>query len=81
MTSRQILDTVENTLERHQPVDYRIEMSRDGVRNDGQWWYVVVHPTKPDVRASEYTHALEQVENEIARDHGVNVLLVPTIAE
>ena len=81
MSAAQLLDAVEDALQRNQPEDYRIEMSREGVRNDGDWWYVVVHPTKPDVRASEYTRRLEQVENEIARSHGVDVLLVPTVTD
>lgn len=55
----------------------------DGVRQDGDWWYVPVLATRNghDV-AREFTVQLyANIEDEFEEQHGVSLLLVPVVAE
>jgi hypothetical protein len=81
MAANQLLDILEQKIAAHKPSGYDIVLHRDDYRHDGRWWYFVVHPTKENVRASEYSRNLETIENEIKNEQGVDVLLVPTIED
>lgn len=79
MSETELLDIIEGRINRHQPSDYRLDVSRLGVRRDGDWWYVVVTPDKADVRSRDYNAIMSQVEEEIEQENHVKVLLVPTL--
>ena len=78
MSEKEVLDTVEEYVNRHQPSTYRLDVSRVGVRHDGDWWYVVVAPSQEDIRAREYSDIMEQIEDQLKAQRGLKVLLVPT---
>lgn len=55
--------------------DYRVE---------DEWLYVVVAPSKPGIRASDYAQVMVDVEQELRETEGGiidNVLLVPAIPD
>lgn len=81
MTQTQILDAVESKIEKYQPSDFRLLVQREGARHEGDWWYVVVTSSDPEARASAYTHAVSQVEDDIEEELGENVLLVPSLVD
>jgi hypothetical protein len=77
----ELLDSIQDKINAHRPTGYNIVLHRDDYRQDGDWWYVVVHPDKPDVRARDYTKILETIEEEIKLEQSINVLLVPTLQD
>ena len=79
MSEKEVLDTVEEYVNRHQPKAFRLNVSRQGVRHDGDWWYVVVAPEPEDIRLRDYRDLMEQVEEEIEAEKQLKVLLVPTL--
>ncbi|MFI5380815.1 MAG: hypothetical protein ACHRHE_16070 [Tepidisphaerales bacterium] len=48
---------------------------------DGDWLYIVVVPSKPGVRASEYASYMSKVERELRAAGDDNVLLVPALED
>ena len=78
MNEDEVLNIVEQYVNRHQPSAYHLDVSRQGVRHDGDWWYIVVKPSQADIRAREYSDIMEQVEDQIKSQRGLRVLLVPT---
>lgn len=79
MTEDDVLDLVEDYFRRHQPRAYRLDVLRHGVRRDGDWWYIAVQPTPPDIAAREYSDIMEQAEDEIRAQADVKVLLLPVL--
>jgi len=78
-TLNETLNIVEAYVNKHQPPDFRLHVSRLGVQHDGDWWYVVVTPEPEDVRARDYRDVMEQVEDEIKTEKQLKVLLVPAL--
>ena len=79
MSETETLNIVEEYVNRHQTSAFRLNVSRQGVRHDGDWWYVVVAPEPEDIRARDYRDLMEQVEEEIEAEKQLKVLLVPTL--
>jgi hypothetical protein len=50
-----------------------------GHRLDGDWLYIVVVPSRPGVRASEYANYMSKIERELRAAGNDNVLLVPAL--
>jgi hypothetical protein len=64
------------------------EGEKDGVhlrvidhKLDDDWLYIVVVPSRPGVRASEYANFMSKVERELRAAGDENVLLVPALAD
>ena len=81
MSENEILDKVAERLDQHQPTGYRVDVLRTGVRKEGDWWYVVVRPSKEDVKAYDYNRILQQAENELEDEDHLKVLLVPVLPD
>ncbi len=79
MGQDKVLDLIESYLERHQSKDYRLNVSRDGVRQDGNWWFVVVQPDHDDMNARDYSVIMSQTEDELEDREHLKVLLVPSL--
>lgn len=79
MGQDKVLDLIESYLERHQPKGYHLNVSRDGVRQDGNWWFVVVQPDRDDVNARDYSVIMSQTEDELEDREHLKVLLVPSL--
>jgi hypothetical protein len=52
-----------------------------GDKLDGDWLYIVVVPSRPGVRASEYANYMSKVERELRATGEENVLLVPALED
>ena len=81
MKENELLDLVTRQVEQHQPHSFHLDVVREGVRRDGNWWYIVVRPDRPDVRLSEYNQVLSVVEDEIEKETDESVLLVPALPD
>ena len=81
MTSNNVLDIVEQTVNDNQSKKFRLRVLRPDIRHEGRWWYVGVAPEKDDIRVYEYDRVLRRVEHIIERKHNINVLLVPAIPD
>ncbi len=58
------------------------EIIKDGVRQDGEWWYVPVIATRggKDVPREVTINIFANIETEIEEQHNVIVLFVPAAA-
>lgn len=79
MKESQVLDAIEHYFERHQPRDYHLHVLRQGVRREGDWWYVAVKPDRQDIRARDYSALMEQAEEELESQAQLKVLLLPVL--
>lgn len=81
MNDNELLNLVEQELNLRQPSAFHLSVMRDMVRRDGNWRYIVVRPDQPDVRLSDYSRVLSDVENAIEDDVDESVLLVPALPD
>lgn len=58
-----------------------IHLKVTGEKLDDEWLYIVVVPSKPGVRASEYANFMSKIERELRAAGDDNVLLVPALDE
>ena len=78
MTREQAIELVQQHLGRHMPADYTIDIVNEAVRQDDDWWYITVKPSKSDVKRYDYYNVLAEVEREIQDENeSNNILLVP----
>jgi hypothetical protein len=56
-------------------------MPTPGNRLDDGWLTVVITPTKPNIRASEYANLMSEIERELRTKGVEEVVLVPALAE
>ena len=56
-----------------------IQLKVTGDKLEDDWLYIVVVPSKPGVRASEYANFMSKIERELRADGHDNVLLVPAL--
>ncbi len=75
----QIVEIVAKYLEPHQPKNYRLHIRLKGMRQDGDYWYVVVQPDKEDIRSYDYYGRLAETENDIEENENLKILLVPVL--
>jgi hypothetical protein len=52
-----------------------------GEKLDDDWLYIVVVPSKPGVRASEYANYMSKIERELRASGDDHVLLVPALQD
>jgi hypothetical protein len=52
-----------------------------GDKLDDDWLYIVVVPSRPGVRASQYANYMSKVERELRAAGDDNVLLVPALED
>ena len=52
-----------------------------GEKFDDDWLYIMVVPSKPGVRASEYANFMSKIERELRAQGDDQVLLVPALAD
>jgi len=79
LTPRQVVSLARKYLEPHQPQNYRLEVAEDGLKKDDDWWYVLVQPSRQDVRSYDYYGRLAEAEIDLKDSEKVNVLLVPVL--
>ena len=58
-----------------------IYLTVTGDKLDGDWLYIVVVPSKPGVRASDYANYMSKVERELRAAGDDNVVLVPALED
>jgi hypothetical protein len=56
-----------------------IALKVSGHKLEDDWLYIVVVPSRPGVRASEYANFMSKVERELRAAGDANVLLVPAL--
>lgn len=74
-----IVNLAKKYLDRHQPTDYRLVIVPDAIQRDDDWYYVVVEPSRNDIRSYDYSARLAEAELELQERENVNVLLVPAL--
>ena len=79
LSAEKLAALVQRYLEPHQASDYRLNVMADGVRQEDDWWYVVVQPDKSDVRAYDYAARLSEAEQDLQDKEHLNVLFVPVM--
>src|SRR5690349_4436320 len=76
LTAAQVVTLARKFLKPHQPKDYTLVVQDDGVKRDGDWWYVLVQPDREDVPSYDYYGRLAEAEISLKDEEKVNVLLV-----
>ncbi len=77
----EIARKVQEALDRHQPRQYRIEVDRNAIMADDDWYHVVVK-SEGDQRDRDFYDALVSAEEDIEnKSDGHTYLLVPVIAD
>ncbi len=79
LTPKQVVSLARKYLEPHQPQGYRLEVTEVGLKRDEDWWYVLVQPSRQDVRSYDYYGRLAEAEIDLKDSEKVNVLLVPVL--
>ncbi len=75
----EIVELVRHYLEPYQPKNYRLEVVPDGVRQDDDWYDVVVQAVPDVARSYEYYGLLTEAEMKVQEEKGKKVLLVPVL--
>ena len=76
-----VLSLAKEYLKRYQPGDYSVEIVPDGVREEDDWWYIVVRPSRDDIKRYPYYEMLGEVEEELRQKKQINVMFVPSLAD
>jgi hypothetical protein len=76
-TSSAIVDQVRTRLTEGEREGVFLKVT--GEKLDDDWLYIVVLPSKPGVRASEYANFMSKIERELRAQGNDNVLLVPAL--
>ncbi len=74
-----IVALAQKYLEPHQAPDYRMEVEADSIQQDDDWYYVVVIPSRYDIRSYDYSARLAEAELDLQEKEQLNVLLVPAL--
>ena len=77
MSNQQIVQLVEQYLQKHQYDNIHIAVLPQSVYQDGNWWYVPVRPDHSLPKTYRYYEELTEVETEIKENENIDVLLVP----
>lgn len=79
MNEDEVLNKIEKYFSEHQPRDYSLSVLRNGVKHEGNWWYVAVQPSIPDIKARDYAAIMEKAEDELETQSHLKVLLLPVL--
>ena len=55
---------------------FDLEVFEEGVRREGEWWYVPISPQKDNVRTFDYAPLLNEIEERFELE-GTKLLLIP----
>lgn len=81
-TTQQVTDIVEKVRKRlHEGEREGIHLKVVSDKLDDDWLYIVVVPSKPGVRASEYANFMSKIERELRAQGDDQVLLVPALED
>lgn len=79
-TQQQAIDIVNKVRQRLADAEHEgVFLKVSGDKLDDDWLYIVVVPSRPGVRASEYANYMSKVERELRAAGDENVLLVPAL--
>ena len=67
-------------LEPHQPDTYRLTVKENGIKKDQDFWYVVVQPSRDDIRSYDIYARLSEAEADIENHENLKILLVPVLS-
>ena len=74
-----IAELAETYLKPHQPDGYQLRVIVDSIQQDDDWYYVVVEPSRNDIRSYDYSARLAEAELDLQEKEKLKVLLVPAL--
>lgn len=81
-TTQQIPDIVDKVRKRLAEGEQQgIHLKVVNQKLDDDWLYIVVVPSKPGVRASEYANFMSRIERELRAQGDDQILLVPALED
>ena len=81
-TTQQVTDIVDRVRKRLADAEISgVYLKVAGERLEDDWLYVIVVPSKADVRASDHARLMSQIERELRANGDDNVLLVPALQD
>lgn len=80
VTRTKVAQIVQSHVDRHQPRGFKLLLDPKAIDKRNGHWRAVVRP-EPDVPASRYIDRVMAIEEEIAEQEQLKVLLLPVLAE
>lgn len=71
-----VAEAVSKYIKACHPGGATLEVVEEGIRKEHYWWYVPVLPSVEPPKLFEYYEVLADVEEELAENEGLTVLLV-----
>ncbi len=81
MNKARVAQLVSEQLQLHHPGGVTIEVAREAVRRQDDYWYVPVRPSAQPPKIYEYYETLAEVEATLEENEQLQVFLVPIIPE
>ena len=76
---KRIVALASKYLKKNEPPEYQLVIDADSIQEDDDWYYVVVTPSRTDIRSYDYSARLADAELDMQENEKVNVLLVPAL--
>lgn len=76
---KEVAEIAKQYLEPHQPETYRLIVKENGIKKDQDFWYVVVQPSRDDIRSYDIYARLSEAEADIENHENLKILLVPNL--
>jgi hypothetical protein len=76
---KRIVNLVKKYLAPRQPSDWSLVVRPDAIEHDGDWYCVLVGPSREDARSYEYYGRLAEAEIDLRDKEHLNILLVPVL--
>jgi hypothetical protein len=81
LTKKQAIARVEKALEPHQPPDYRMKVISQGVQKIDGMWYVVVEPSREDIKSYDFNGRLAEAAADLVRQNGEYIQLTTVMPQ
>ena len=81
LTRQTVGNKVEQSLANHYRPGWRVEVLKEEIYREDDWWYVPVRPDQDTRQTIQYYDLLAEVETELQDAENINILLVPVYGE
>ncbi len=77
LTRQTVGRKVEQSLANHQRPGWRVEVLKEEITREDDWWHVPVRPDQETRRTIQYYDLLAEVESELQDKEDLKIVLIP----
>jgi hypothetical protein len=81
LTKEDVVTLAEESLEPYQPTDYRIQVVPHAVEQQDGTWYVVVEPSREDVRSHDFGSRVAEAAADLMERDDVDIQLTTVMPQ